>query len=180
MTDNLETAVFGGGCFWCTEAIFLKVRGVTSVVSGYAGGKIESPSYERVSMGTTGHAEVIKITFDPSVISYDELLEIFWYVHDPTTLNRQGADVGTQYRSIILYTSDEQRRKAEKSISKMKESTEFSRPIVTEIKPLDNFYDAESYHQNYFENNTLNPYCQVVIAPKLSHFLEKYSSKVKS
>ena len=175
----METAVFGCGCFWCTEAIFLKVRGVNSVVSGYAGGKVEKPSYERVSMGTTGHAEVIKIEFDPTVISYEELLDIFWHVHDPTTLNRQGADVGTQYRSIILYTTEEQRRTAEKSLSNMNKSGEFSKPIITEIKPLEHFYDAESYHQNYFENNSLNPYCQVVIAPKLSHFLEKYAKKVK-
>lgn len=175
----METAVFGGGCFWCTEAIFQKLKGVESVMPGYAGGTVENPSYERVGMGTTGHAEVIKITFDPKIISYEDLLDIFWHVHDPTTLNKQGADVGTQYRSIILYTSEEQRKKAERSLSKMSESGEFSKPIITEIKQLDKFYDAESYHRNYFEKNSLQPYCQVIIAPKLSHFLEKYAAKVK-
>ena len=175
----METAIFGGGCFWCTEAIFQKLKGVTTVTSGYAGGTVQNPSYERVSMGSTGHAEVIKIDFDPNIISYEDLLDIFWHVHDPTTLNKQGNDVGTQYRSIILYTSEDQRRKAEKSLSKMSQSGEFSKPIVTEIKQLDTFYDAETYHKNYFENNTLQPYCQVIIAPKLAHFLEKYSSKVK-
>lgn len=175
----METAIFGGGCFWCTEAIFLKLKGVTSVVPGYAGGKVEKPSYERVSMGTTGHAEVIKVTFDPTIISFAELLDIFWHVHDPTTLNKQGADVGTQYRSLILYSSEEQKKSAEESLKKISESGEFTKSIITEIKPLDTFYDAETYHKNYFENNSLNPYCQVVIAPKLSHFLEKYSNKVK-
>jgi peptide-methionine (S)-S-oxide reductase len=175
----METAIFGGGCFWCTEAIFQKLKGVQTVTSGYAGGTVANPSYERVSMGSTGHAEVIKIEFDPNIISYEDLLDIFWHVHDPTTLNKQGNDVGTQYRSIILYTSEDQRRKAERSLSKMSQSGEFSKPIVTEIKQLDTFYDAETYHKNYFENNTLQPYCQVVIAPKLAHFLEKYSSKVK-
>lgn len=175
----METAIFGGGCFWCTEAIFQKLKGVQTVTSGYAGGTVQNPSYERVSMGTTGHAEVIKIEFDPTTISYEDLLDIFWHVHNPTTLNKQGNDVGTQYRSIILYTSEEQRRKAERSLSKMSESGEFNKPIVTEIKALDKFYDAETYHKNYFQNNTLQPYCQVIIAPKLAHFLEKYSSKVK-
>lgn len=175
----METAIFGGGCFWCTEAVFQKLKGIKSVMPGYAGGKIENPSYEWVSMGTTGHAEVIKIEFDPTVISYEELLDIFWHVHNPTTLNKQGDNVGTQYRSIILYTSEDQRNKAEQSLKKISESGEFSKPIVTEIKPLDTFYDAESYHKNYFENNTLQPYCQIVIAPKLSYFLEKYASKVK-
>ncbi len=175
----METAIFGGGCFWCTEAVFLKLKGIKSVMPGYAGGKVQNPSYERVEMGTTGHAQVIKIEFDPSIISYNDLLDIFWHVHNPTTLNKQGYDIGTQYRSIILYTSEEQRKNAEQSLKKISESGEFSKPIVTEIKPFDTFYDAESYHKNYFENNTLQPYCQIVIAPKLSYFLEKYSSKVK-
>ena len=174
-----EIAIFGGGCFWCTEAIFLKVKGVESVVSGYAGGTVENPSYERVSSGRTGHAEVIKILFNPSVISYEELLDIFWHVHDPTSLNQQGADVGTEYRSVIIYTSDEQKKKAEEVLKQISNSGEFKRPIVTEILKLDRFYDAESYHKNYFENNSLQPYCQLVIAPKLAHFLEKYANKVK-
>lgn len=180
MNTNQEIAIFGGGCFWCTEAIFLKLKGVSSVMPGYAGGKIPNPSYERVSMGTTGHAEVIKITFDPKIISYKELLDIFFHVHDPTTLNKQGADVGTQYRSIILYTSEEQKKQAEESLQELSASGEFSNPIVTEIQPLDTFYDAETYHRNYYENNSLQPYCNLVIEPKLAHFLEKYSSKIKS
>lgn len=169
---NHEIAVFGGGCFWCTEAIFLKLRGVKSVMPGYAGGTVRDPIYYEVSAGTTGHAEVIQIEFDPSVISYEQLLDVFWHVHNPTSLNRQGADVGTQYRSVILYTSESQRETAERS--KTAVQAEFEHPIVTEIAALDAFYDAETYHRNYFEKNAEQPYCQLVIAPKVKHFLEKY------
>jgi peptide-methionine (S)-S-oxide reductase len=176
MNNNTEIAIFGGGCFWCTEAIFLKLRGVLSVTPGYAGGTVKNPNYYEVSSGTTGHAEVIKIEFDPSVISYDNLLDVFWHVHNPTSLNRQGADVGTEYRSIILYTTEAQKKTIEESKKKLEESKEFEQPIVTEIQKLDTFYDAESYHNNYFERNKDQPYCQLVIAPKIKHFLEKYGN----
>lgn len=174
-----ETAVFGGGCFWCTETLFKLLRGVESVVSGYAGGARKNPSYEQVSTGATGHAEVVKIEFDPRQISYDDLLDIFWHVHDPTTLNQQGADVGSQYRSIILYTSEDQRKKAEASKEKAEKSGEFKNPLVTQIQKLDAFYTAEEYHQNYFANNPAQPYCNFVIAPKLHDFIDKYSDKLK-
>lgn len=177
--EKLETAVFGGGCFWCTEAIFQRVKGVRSVTSGYAGGQRTNPNYEQVSTGVTGHAEVIEIEFDPNIISYDQLLDIFWHVHDPTTMNKQGADEGTQYRSIILYTNDMQKKVAEDSLEKLKTSGEFTQPIVTQITQLDQFYTAEEYHKNYFETHPNQPYCQVVIAPKLEKFLRNYSSKVK-
>ncbi len=175
----LETAVLGGGCFWCTEAIFQKVKGVTSVVSGYARGKREHPSYNQVSTGATGHAEVVKIEFDPIIISFVEILDIFWHVHDPTTLNRQGADEGTQYRSVIFYTTEMQKSQAEASLQAIQLSGEFSQPIVTKIEKLDSFYTAEEYHQNFFESNPQQPYCQLVIEPKVKKFLEKYSSYVK-
>lgn len=176
---RLEVAVFGGGCFWCTEAIFTRLKGVKSVISGYAGGKNPNPSYFKVSLGITGHAEVIKIEFDPTVISYAQLLDIFWHVHDPTTLNRQGADVGTQYRSIILYTSQEQKTQAEAQLQRLKQSGEFTQPIVTQIQALDVFYPAEEYHQRYFENNPTELYCQVVISPKIEKFLKKYQALLK-
>ncbi|SRR5258708_30967934 len=179
MSSSKETAVFGGGCFWCTEAIFTRVRGVLSVTSGYAGGTIVNPNYEEVSTSTTGHAEVIKIEFDPKVISYAELLDIFWHVHDPTTLNQQGADMGTQYRSIILTTSDEQQKKALASKKALDESHEYKNPVVTNIRPLDKFYTAEEYHKNYFEKHESQPYCELVIAPKIKKFLEKYGDKAK-
>lgn len=174
-----KIAVFGGGCFWCTEAIFQKLKGVSSVVSGYAGGKMDNPSYEDVSGGDTGHAEVVKIEFDPHIISFDELLDIFFHVHDPTTENRQGADVGTQYRSIILYTNEEQKEKAEKMLKELSESGDFENSIVTQIRKLDKFHTAEEYHMNYFENNKNAPYCQIVIQPKVQKFLEKYADKVR-
>ncbi len=176
---KIETAVFGGGCFWCIETLFARLKGVSSVTSGYAGGQMQNPGYEDVSAGQTGHAEVIKIEFDPAVISFDTLLGIFWHVHDPTTLNRQGADVGTQYRSIILYTSEEQKRKAEASKEKIEKSGQFKDPIVTEIVPLEKFYTAEEYHQNYFANNSSAPYCNLVIAPKLHKFLDEYKDLLK-
>lgn len=178
-SKTLEVAVFGGGCFWCTEAVFSRVRGVETVTSGYAGGKVANPNYFLVSEELTGHAEVVKLEFDPSIISYEQLLDIFWHVHDPTTLNQQGADVGTQYRSIILYTSEEQKRLAETAVEKMKASNEFRAPIVTEIKALDQFYTAEEYHQRYYERNENQPYCQVVITPKVKKLLEKYGKFVK-
>ena len=174
---NNEIATFGGGCFWCTEAVFMRLNGVIAVVSGYSGGKRENPSYEQVSSGATGHAEAVQVTFDPSVISYDTLLDIFFAVHDPTTLNRQGADEGTQYRSVIFYHTEEQKDIAEK---KLKEETEkFSDPIVTQLAPFENFYTAEEYHQKYYDTNPLAPYCRVVIAPKVQKLLEKFGKHVK-
>ncbi len=165
--DKLKTAVFGGGCFWCIEAVFERAKGVVSVTSGYAGGETENPNYRDVCSGTTGHAEVVKIEYDPSIIGYEELLEVFWKAHDPTTLNRQGADAGTQYRSIILYTDREQREIAEKSKKELEKAGIFKDPVVTEIKELEKFYPAEDYHQDYYQNNSSAGYCRVVIAPKL-------------
>jgi peptide-methionine (S)-S-oxide reductase len=163
--NKTEIADFGGGCFWCMEAVFERLPGVISVTSGFAGGTTENPTYAQVCTETTGHAEVTEIEFDPAKISYDKLLEVFWQAHDPTTLNRQGADVGTSYRSIILYRDEKQKLLAEKS--KLAAQDDFKHPIVTEIVPLKKFYKAEDYHQQYFDNNSNAPYCQVVIAPKL-------------
>lgn len=174
-----EIAVFGGGCFWCTEAVFQRLKGVRSVTPGYAGGKMENPSYYDVSEGTTGHAEVVKIEFDPSVISYEELLDVFWAVHDPRSLNRQGTDVGTQYRSVIFYTTEKQKELAEQSKKKLSNSGHPTRPIVTEIKPLDKCYDAESYHKNYYKKSPDQPYCQLVISPKINKLISQFSSLVK-
>lgn len=176
---KFETAVFGGGCFWCTEAIFESLKGVESVESGYAGGFLSNPSYEAVSQGTTGHAEVVKIKFDSTVIPYKDLLDIFWNTHNPTTVNRQGFDKGTQYRSIILYTTEEQKKEAEMSRNKLNKSGQYKIPIATEIKPLDKFYEAEEYHKRYYIKHVGEPYCQLVISPKLLHLREKYSSKLK-
>ena len=172
-----EEAIFGGGCFWCTEAIYKRVKGVEKVEPGYAGGDVENPSYRLVCSGTTGHAEVVRVTFDPAVISYKDLVDIFWYAHDPTTLNRQGNDIGTQYRSIILTKNDQQQKIAEKSLKEASESGAFRKPIVTMIEALDTFYPAEDYHFDYFATNPNQPYCRAVIAPKVQHFLEKYGSK---
>lgn len=160
-----ETATFGGGCFWCVEAVYQKLKGVKSVVSGYAGGTTPNPSYRQVCDGNTGHAEVVQIEFDPNVISYSQLLDVFWQAHNPTTLNREGPDVGPQYRSIVLYHNQEQKVLAEKS--KEQASSQFDDPIVTEIEPLEEFYRAETYHQDYFEKNPNAPYCMAVIDPKL-------------
>ena len=168
-SKSAEIAIFGGGCFWCTEAIFKNLKGVVSVVPGYAGGSLDDPTYENVSSGETGHAEVIKIEFDPETITYETLLEVFFALHDPTTLNRQGADTGTQYRSIILYLNEEQKEKAEKAKKNINEA-------VTEIKELDKFYPAEDYHVNYYENNIDYPYCQIVISPKLAKLRKEYGS----
>jgi peptide-methionine (S)-S-oxide reductase len=170
-TNRTEIADFGGGCFWCMEAVFERLPGVVSVTSGFAGGTTENPTYAQVCTETTGHAEVTEIAFDPAKISYDKLLEVFWQAHDPTTLNRQGADVGTSYRSIILYRDEKQKLIAEKS--KLEAQKDFHNPIVTEIVPLKKFYRAEDYHQEYYDNNSGAGYCRVVIAPKL----EKLESK---
>jgi peptide-methionine (S)-S-oxide reductase len=168
---KLQAATFGGGCFWCAEAVFQRIPGVLKVTSGFAGGKTENPSYEEVCTGDTGHAEVIQLKFDPAVISYDKLLEIFWEAHDPTTLNRQGNDSGTQYRSIILYSDEAQKAAAEKS--KAEAARHFSSPIVTQIVPLTKFYSAEGYHQNYYNLHSNQSYCQFVIGPKLHKLIAK-------
>jgi peptide-methionine (S)-S-oxide reductase len=173
-TNKTELATVGGGCFWCVEALFEMLPGVKAVTSGYAAGKTDNPTYKDVCSGTTGHAEVVQIEFDPAKISYEELLKNFWSAHDPTTLNRQGADSGTQYRSIILYHSDAQKAAAEKS--KADAQKELTRPIVTQIEPLKKFYPAEAYHQDYFRNNPGEGYCQVVIRPKV----EKFEKKLKT
>jgi len=164
-TNSTEVATLGGGCFWCVEAVYERIDGVQSVVSGYAGGQKANPTYEEVCAGTTGHAEIVQIYFDPEVISYEDILDLFWKVHDPTTLNRQGADVGTQYRSIILYNGEAQAQAAERS--KAKAAAYFDDPILTEIVPLSAFYEAEKYHQDYYENNPYAGYCTFVIRPKL-------------
>ena len=168
-----ETAVFGAGCFWCVEAVFQRLGGVQTVVPGYAGGHTENPTYESVCSGTTGHAEVAKITFDPNVITYTQLLEMFWKSHDPTTLNRQGNDVGTQYRSVIYYLDDEQKNSAEKSKSAVEESNLLADPVVTEIEQLTKFYPAEDYHHNYYKLNPNQAYCRLIIEPKLKKLFDK-------
>jgi peptide-methionine (S)-S-oxide reductase len=176
MKDNLQIATLAGGCFWCLEAVFDEVKGVHSVESGYAGGKAENPSYRDVCTGRTGHAEVVQVKFDPSVISYRDLLNVFFAIHDPTTLNRQGADVGTQYRSAIFYHDDEQKATAEQLIRELNDKQIWDKPIVTEVTKFDKFYMAEDYHQEYFTKNPYQPYCQAVVAPKVAkfrkHFLE--------
>jgi len=180
MTDkNYEFATFGAGCFWCVEAVFERLDGVRSVVSGYEGGSVDDPTYEEVCTGETGHAEVCRIEYDPSVITFTELLEVFWKTHDPTTLNRQGADVGTQYRSVIFYHNDEQKKLAEEYKKKLDESGAFDKPIVTEISPTVYFFEAEKYHQNYFENNPGQGYCSFVIAPKIRKFEGVFKNKLK-
>jgi len=176
---NLGKATFGGGCFWCTEAIYERVEGVHSVVSGYAGGTVKNPTYKQVCDGTTGHAEVTQITYDPKVVSYDELLEIFFKTHDPTTLNRQGADVGTQYRSVIFYHNDEQKNKAEYYKKELSKSGAWDNPVVTEISPVTNFYHAEDYHQDYYANNPNQGYCAFVIGPKVEKFEKVFKNKLK-
>jgi len=177
--DKFQKATFGSGCFWCTEAVFERLNGVQKVVSGYAGGIVENPTYEQVCSGKTGHAEVTQITYDPKVITYDELLEVFWKTHDPTTLNRQGNDVGTQYRSVIFYHNDEQKRLAEKYKEELNKSGAWDKPIVTEISPFTNFYPAEKYHQNYYDNNPAQPYCSFVITPKVEKLEKVFKDKLK-
>lgn len=179
MTIYLETATFGAGCFWCVEAIFKHVKGVHGVVSGYAGGHVPNPTYKQVCEGTTGHAEVCQINYDPNEVSYEELLEIFWKTHDPTTLNRQGEDIGHQYRSIIFYHNDEQKKLAEYYKKRLEEAAVFDKSIVTEIVPYTNFYKAEDYHQNYYNNNPQQPYCCSVILPKVDKFKKVFAEKLK-
>ncbi|RYY63027.1 MAG: peptide-methionine (S)-S-oxide reductase [Chitinophagaceae bacterium] len=179
-TPGTETATFANGCFWCTEAIFEELDGVISATSGYTDGTVANPTYKEVSTGETGHAEALEIVYDPKKISFDELLEVFWETHDPTTLNRQGADVGTQYRSGIYYHNAEQKEKAERYKAELDKSGAFNNPIVTEIKPYTKFYAAEDYHQQYFENNeNQNPYCKIVIRPKLDKFRKVFKDKLK-
>ncbi len=180
MAMPTEVATFGSGCFWCSEAVFSELQGVVKVVPGYAGGTLANPSYEDVCTDTTGHAEVAQVTFDPSVISYRELLEVLFSTHDPTTLNRQGGDVGTQYRSVIFYGSDEQRRDAEAMVKELTEERVFRSPIVTEVVALKAFYPAEDYHREYYRRNPSKPYCQAVIAPKLAKFRAHWKSRLKS
>lgn len=176
-SPKLETAIFGGGCFWCTEAIFGQLRGVAAVSPGYSGGIKPNPTYDEVCGGATGHAEVIKIEYDPATISYEDLLEVFWATHDPTTPNRQGADTGPQYRSLMLYTNQAQRKTATQSLKKAQ--LNFSAPIVTKIAPLTTFWPAENYHRQYFQKHQSAPYCQLIISPKLKHLREKFADKLK-
>jgi len=178
--NNLQTAIFGGGCFWCVEAVFDRLEGVTEVESGYAGGHVENPTYKQVCNGNTGHAEVVRVTFDPAKVSYGELLDVFFTVHDPTTLNRQGNDVGTQYRSVVFYTTEEQYREAKKKIEELAAARTWPDPIVTSIEPAGKFYVAEDYHQEYFANNGSQPYCQFVVAPKVKKFQQKFAEKLKA
>lgn len=180
ISEKIDTATFGTGCFWCTEAIFESLNGVVKVTSGYSGGQVDNPTYKQVCTGETGHAECVQIQYEPEKISYDELLEVFWQVHDPTTLNRQGADVGTQYRSVIFYHDPEQKQKAEHYKAELDKSGAFKNPIVTEIAPAATFYTAEAYHQEYYENNkNSNPYCAVVIRPKMDKFKKAFAHKLK-
>jgi peptide-methionine (S)-S-oxide reductase len=172
---QLETTVFGGGCFWCTEAVFQSLKGVISVMPGYMGGETARPTYEQISNGDTGHAECIRITFDPQVISFTDLLSVFFNTHDPTTTNRQGADIGTQYRSVIFYTTDEQKRVAEELIAELTTAKAYENRIVTEVKPLGEFYEAEDYHKDYYKNNSSQAYCQLVIAPKLEKLQKRFA-----
>ena len=181
MNDPISAvAVFGGGCFWCTEAVFDELRGVKSVVSGYAGGSTKNPTYEEVCGGRTGHAEVIKIEFDPGEIAFKDLLTVFFASHDPTTLNRQGNDVGTQYRSAIFYANEEQKREAEAFIKELNDSKAFGKPVVTTLEPLGEFYEAEDYHQKYYANNPYQPYCQYMIPPKLTKLHKQFGALLKS
>lgn len=175
----MEIATFGNGCFWCTEAIFQELKGVSKAVSGYMGGAVKNPTYKEVCSGTTGHAEVLQITYDPAAITFDELLEVFWKTHDPTTLNRQGNDVGTQYRSAVFYHNDEQKKIAEDYKIKLDASGAWSDPIVTEITGAEIFYPAEDYHQEYFNHNGSQPYCSFVIRPKVEKFKKVFADKLK-
>lgn len=179
MEEKYETATFGGGCFWCTEAIFERVKGVHKVESGYSGGTVSNPDYKMVTSGTTGHAEVVQISFDPAEVTFLELLEIFFKTHDPTTLNRQGADVGTQYRSIVLYHTEQQRKLSNEIIQQLDSERIWSDPIVTAVEPFEQFYSAEAYHQEYYENNPNVGYCRVVITPKLEKFEKVFKEKLK-
>ena len=178
-TNNLDTITLGAGCFWCVEAIFTELNGVNSVISGYMGGKVKNPTYKEVCSGLTGHAEVAQITYDPSVVSFDEILQVFWQTHDPTTLNRQGNDVGTQYRSAVFYHNDEQKTKSEKYKKELNESGAWDNDIVTEISPASVFYPAEDYHQNYFALHGEESYCKFVVGPKVEKFKKVFKEKLK-
>ncbi len=178
-TSNLETITLGGGCYWCVEAVYEDLNGVKSVVSGFSGGSVANPTYEEVCTGETGHAEVVQITYDKTVTDINEIFKVFFTVHDPTTLNRQGADVGTQYRSIIFYKNAEQKKAAESIISDLNKAKVYKTPIVTKVEPLKAFYKAEDYHQNYYANNKNQPYCKMVIQPKLEKFEKVFKDKLK-
>jgi len=180
MSINIQKITFGSGCFWCTEAIFQTVKGVSAVTSGYMGGQTKNPSYEQICSGATGHAEVVEVEYDASQVSLDEILLIFFKTHDPTSLNRQGNDVGTQYRSVIFYHTQEQKAEAEAMIKRLTDEQVFDKPIVTELSPVSEFYKAEDYHQNYFMDNSMKPYCAFVIQPKLNKFAKEFTDKIKS
>ena len=177
--NNYEKATLGGGCFWCTEAVYKEMKGVVEVMPGYCGGFVKNPSYREVCTGNTGHAEVVQVTFDPSVVSYSEILEVFFKTHDPTTLNRQGADVGTQYRSVIFYRSEEQKQTALHVIKLLEQEKVYEDPVVTEVSKFDVFYPAEDYHKDYFARNKNQPYCQFVVAPKVEKFRKVFRDKLK-
>lgn len=179
IASNLETITLGGGCYWCIEAIYENLTGVKAVVSGFSGGKIANPSYEAVCTGKTGHAEVVQITFDKNLTNLDEILKVFFTVHDPTTLNRQGADVGTQYRSVIFYRTEEQRKTAHDIINTLNANKVYNNPIVTKVDPLKNFYEAKDYHQDYYQYNKNQPYCRLVIQPKLEKFEKVFKDRLK-
>ena len=178
-TATVETATLGAGCFWCIEAVYQELQGVHQVVSGYAGGSVEHPTYEQICRGNTGHAEVIQMTFDPNILAFDEVLYVFWRTHDPTTLNRQGPDVGTQYRSAIFYHNEQQRLIAEKSKRETDASGLWPQPIVTQISPFTTFYPAEDYHQNFYRSNPYQPYCRVMIDPKMHKFRQEFQHKLR-
>ncbi|CAI2765358.1 peptide-methionine (S)-S-oxide reductase MsrA [Flavobacterium collinsii] len=178
-TSNLETITLGGGCYWCVEAVYENLDGVKSVISGFSGGKVANPTYEEVCTGTTGHAEVVQITYDKNITDLNEIFKVFFTVHDPTTLNRQGADVGTQYRSVIFYKNDEQKKAAESIIAELNKAKVYSSPIVTKVEPFRAFYKAEDYHQNYYANNKNQPYCKMVIQPKIEKFEKVFKDKLK-
>ena len=177
--NNLATATLGTGCFWCTEAVFQQLEGVVKVQSGYSGGQVDNPTYKEVCNGTTGHAECLNIEYDPTKITFEELMEVFWKVHDPTTLNRQGGDVGTQYRSVVFYHDNEQKEIVQKQIVELNASGAWSNPIVTKLEPFVKFYAAEDYHNDYFNNNGGNPYCQMVVRPKVEKFQKVFKAKLK-
>jgi peptide-methionine (S)-S-oxide reductase len=177
--NQLETATLGGGCFWCLEAVYDQLKGVQDVISGYSGGSVNNPSYKQVCTGATGHAEVVQLKFDPQVITFKEILQIFFSIHDPTTLNRQGNDVGTQYRSVIFYHDDKQQSIACEVMKEIERTRIWNRPFVTEVTPFEKFYPAEDYHQEYFENNSQQPYCQVVVAPKVAKFRKQFMDRLK-
>ena len=177
---NEQVAILGGGCFWCLEAVFDRLRGVTSVESGYTGGHVDNPTYRQVCDGDSGHVEVIRVTFDPAEITFKDLLEVFFEIHDPTTLNQQGNDVGEQYRSVIFYTSEEQKAQAEETIRELTAAKKYPQPIVTAVEPAQKFYMAEGYHQEYYENNRMQPYCMFVVSPKVKKFEKVFGEKVRA